>query len=1075
MRKLTKKALSLVLSVMLVVSAISCAFSVIAETVGTSTQPTRGWVVYDAPYSLDGSKGVSSWLGKVATTNTDDPYLVVADGVITSGEGATEGTGWHEAGPARFKIPNAVAGTKVTISFDFAVNLEGLSDEALEKVEAGERLLWPVFRQYNFADASTILEDIQQIFPSDDGKTIVSTEFTLSGPDDFFRIILRGCKTARYAWEVRNITVTVTHPNGTVEIYPSAQEGGNEGGNDVIEIPSYYGTNADGFNSKYSSWPQRLKPADSIDNLDFSKGFVYWSGRNANEDGNGTFASSSFKLVNSETNKYVTLRNEGYIDNMRTALFKVDGVEVGDKIVAIYFANGTDAENLRLVVLQDYIRNVTYDATTGLNTTATNASPGGETQLTVAETEPDEFQFQAEDTNWTAYIAPNSEVVVDPTTKSSTVVPTANIYLQVMITKANGVNAGDKLDVAIDNIILAKEVDGVYYDLATGEEITQETIDNMAPPSIDSTAGDDNQGGTTIPSYYGTESNGFTSAGASWPNKLKPADDIYNLDFSNGFIYWSGRNAGLYPDFTSTYASDSFKLVTEGDNKYITMRDEGYVDSMRSALFNASNYVAIGDELALVYDAKGADADKIRVTLQQDHLRGSDYVSYDPTTGLNTTSHNASPGIPNVLVNNEAELTAISAADGWTTYVTSFTNAVNDPIPVSTSKVCLPDIFLQIIIQNGKGIVAGDQLDAAIDNIRIAKVANGVYTDILTGDVLYTDPAYGKVAKVGDSYYETFEEALEAAKNTEEKVVTVLESIVITEDGTIDLGGVTVYAADSVQNTPVFRILANVTFKGGSVDGTTGINSYAFIVGNSETAGNLTITDGTYRGVTTAVQVTNGVANIKGGTFETGHDNEGTDWGTQYLLNCMDSAYNDGTAVFNITGGTFVGFNPESNTAEGADTNFLATEYMAQDNGDGSYSVVERPREIYCVKGFKPTNSQDTRYGFLMTMAIDSLDYKKDGCGFYLTVGDTTQKFVIKNGVVWESLSVDLPDGTVVLTPDQYSDGENKLYIMNYTVYFTEAQLETLGSMEVSVQGFVTTFDGDEILSGKYSYGTLVD
>ena len=204
------------------------------------------------------------------------------------------------------------------------------------------------------------------------------------------------------------------------------------------------------------------------------------------------------------------------------------------------------------------------------------------------------------------------------------------------------------------------------------------------------------------------------------------------------------------------------------------------------------------------------------------------------------------------------------------------------------------------------------------------------------------------VAEYNGVKYESFWDALAASKAGDKSAVTVYQTVVITEDGTVDLGGVRVNAGKGLENAPVFRILANVTFIGGIVDargpvaGEGGVNAYAFIVGNSETAGTLTITAGTYRGVTSAISITNGTVNISGGTFQTGHDNEGTDYGTTYLLNCLDSAYKNGTAKFNITGGKFVGFNPENNAAEGAGTNFLSGNYKASDYyGDNKWYVAE--------------------------------------------------------------------------------------------------------------------------------------
>lgn len=230
---------------------------------------------------------------------------------------------------------------------------------------------------------------------------------------------------------------------------------------------------------------------------------------------------------------------------------------------------------------------------------------------------------------------------------------------------------------------------------------------------------------------------------------------------------------------------------------------------------------------------------------------------------------------------------------------------------------------------------------ALTDVVYLGDIANmgvQVYED---GELIVVE------AKIGDTYYLTLEEAVAAAQDGE--IVTVLEdvsvadSLLIESDITLDLGGKTVSAAESLTNKPVIRVLADVTVTGGTVDGTTGINSYAFIVGNSGTAGTLNIADGTYKGVTSAVSITNGTANITSGTFSAAHDGEGTDYGAQYLLNCMDAAYKAGTAVYNITGGTFLGFNPENNAAEGAKTDFVTAEGYGVIYDGSKYTVAETP------------------------------------------------------------------------------------------------------------------------------------
>lgn len=79
-----------------------------------------------------------------------------------------------------------------------------------------------------------------------------------------------------------------------------------------------------------------------------------------------------------------------------------------------------------------------------------------------------------------------------------------------------------------------------------------------------------------------------------------------------------------------------------------------------------------------------------------------------------------------------------------------------------------------------------------------------------------------------------------------------------------------------------------------------------------------------------------GTIYITGGTYRTTGD-------PKFLLNCKDANYQAGKANIIVTGGKFYGFNPASNSAEGAGTNFCATGYGVTDEGDdanGHYYVI---------------------------------------------------------------------------------------------------------------------------------------
>ena len=88
----------------------------------------------------------------------------------------------------------------------------------------------------------------------------------------------------------------------------------------------------------------------------------------------------------------------------------------------------------------------------------------------------------------------------------------------------------------------------------------------------------------------------------------------------------------------------------------------------------------------------------------------------------------------------------------------------------------------------------------------------------------------------------------------------------------------------------------------------------------------LIIENGTYVGNASAIQVDEGVCEIKGGTFDLKQLWKGD---YTYMLNCIDANYKNGKAKFIVTGGTFVGFNPADNKAEGVGTNFVADGYGA--------------------------------------------------------------------------------------------------------------------------------------------------
>ena len=126
--------------------------------------------------------------------------------------------------------------------------------------------------------------------------------------------------------------------------------------------------------------------------------------------------------------------------------------------------------------------------------------------------------------------------------------------------------------------------------------------------------------------------------------------------------------------------------------------------------------------------------------------------------------------------------------------------------------------------------------------------------------------------------------------------------------------------------------------EGGIDTGTNG--GYAINVRNGA---KLTINSGDYYGGGTAVQVQKGTLIVNGGFFAVEPFSD--PYGYNFLLNCIDGNYKNGSAKIIVKGGTFVNFDPSNNTAEGAGTNFVAEGYSViceeQANGDKWYTVVK--------------------------------------------------------------------------------------------------------------------------------------
>lgn len=212
------------------------------------------------------------------------------------------------------------------------------------------------------------------------------------------------------------------------------------------------------------------------------------------------------------------------------------------------------------------------------------------------------------------------------------------------------------------------------------------------------------------------------------------------------------------------------------------------------------------------------------------------------------------------------------------------------------------------------------------------------------------DEAVTPEAKIGEVSYNTLQDAFDNAesgdtvtllKNVKTSGVNTAEArLVIRKPITLDFNDKIIISPDNMgdnnTNFAALYVNANTTFKAttGGID--TGKNGgYAINVNNGA---KLTIDGGKYYGGGTAVQVQKGELTIDDGYFDA--EAFSGSYGYNFIINCIDSAYKDGTAKVAIKGGYFAHFNPANNKAEGAGTNFVADGYISVTSDKSGYDYM---------------------------------------------------------------------------------------------------------------------------------------
>lgn len=228
------------------------------------------------------------------------------------------------------------------------------------------------------------------------------------------------------------------------------------------------------------------------------------------------------------------------------------------------------------------------------------------------------------------------------------------------------------------------------------------------------------------------------------------------------------------------------------------------------------------------------------------------------------------------------------------------------------------------------------------------------YTAAKADDGMYTVSRTNPTAEVNGTKYSTLAGAINAAAGTDD-VVKLLQDIndpkyycEIKDKVTIDLNNHNI-TGNGLYGVFDVKVNGDLTIKGNGAVTAVVNDGYAMAVHVESTAAKVTLEGGTYKQQIPEptspqydmIYAEYGNIFVKGGTFECTTP--------AWTLNCHDANYKDGNAKIEVSGGTFKGFDPADNKAEGDGTNFMAEGYCSVKSGsdsDVTYTAVKGYAQI---------------------------------------------------------------------------------------------------------------------------------
>lgn len=343
------------------------------------------------------------------------------------------------------------------------------------------------------------------------------------------------------------------------------------------------------------------------------------------------------------------------------------------------------------------------------------------------------------------------------------------------------------------------------------------------------------------------------------------------------------------------------------------------------------------------------------------------FADIDCTTDTESVTFTLADGT--VLVIPRCMELGIGFADGNGIYAISPDNNVIELILTGITADNYNAIIAELKAEDGTSDIdiatkAGDEVVVTPPTFNEAGVYNGDAKITINKEGSAGEQALLKVTLLDNDgnevtssrVIEFYGNVLEAAAQTGgqftlQEDMVISNTVVVPEGKTLelDLGGHTLSNTTEIfKNDGTGDSWSFISVQGGTLVISNGIidalenDCYAIDV---QDGGKVIIESGTYKGNVHAVYVFEGEAEIKGGTFSVKQKFQDPTKPYEFVINCYDASYRNGTASVTITGGSFENFNPANCMAEGLGTNFVLEGYCSKisDNQDGKtiYTVTQ--------------------------------------------------------------------------------------------------------------------------------------